>query len=702
MNTSRQTLTTLALLVAAFAALGSPASAARPPREFRSAAGDLLLRIDRGKPPATECRADLARVEGDRDKLWSRALVNEVAPEMAFIRADAKFVITLDEYRRGGARNALVIYGARGELLRHWTLPDLLVDADWPHVKVERKSLVWLEDAEFAFVQPDRFEISLSWNRKIIVDLARVALIDQPAASATSSGPPPEIAALLWPGSASAAGNDKTPGDDDSADDSTDETDELAMGNDEEEALSLVDMLSEIAAGENGDATNTTQPTAASTESTDPTETISTDPPKDAATADAGAIVVPQPDPAHPVDYIAWANQFTQSDPNAIAIMDAAMEGITEFTGDGPLYERAQAGDPAAVTDPQIVAWLDSNRDALKNFRDWTLYDYHGRQMQSSDGMMIGVLLPALGKLRNLARISAIDARRLAATGDPNAAVDTLLDNLRAGKHAGQGVTLIENLVGHAMQSLSSDTLLDIVADPASESKIDYADLAARLEYSYELPPPARQVIQFERAMALDTMQHAFEPGLDGAPPKPRWDKLNMIFSMTGGEANNVMTVLKAAGADYGDTVGGINRFYDAAGAAFQSPYPTAVTELKSLESSIQAGAGANPLLGALAPALTRVAEVTTSSESRRRATLLVTNLMAFKQANGVFPESLDAFGDRPFARDPFTEAPFRYERTADGSFRLYSTGADQTDNGGLHDDKKTDLVFWPRPPKKK
>ncbi|MDX2200637.1 MAG: hypothetical protein SF069_16900 [Phycisphaerae bacterium] len=692
MNTSRQTLTTLALLVGAFAALGSPASAARPPREFRSAAGDLLLRIDRGKPPATECRADLARVEGERAKLWSRSLVNEVAPDMAFIRADAKFVITLDEYRRGGARNALVIYGARGELLRHWTLSDLLVDADWPHVKVERKSLVWLEDAEFAFVQPDRFEISLSWNRKIIVDLARVALIDQPAAA--SNGPPPEIAALLWP--ASAAGNDKSPAVDDAAEESTAETDELAMAEVEEEVPSLVDILSDIAQGDNPTDTNPTADATAESANTAESQTT------DTTATDAGAVVVPQPDPAHPVDYIAWANQFTQSDPNAIAIMDAAMDGIIEFTGDGPLYERAQAGDPAAVTDPQIVAWLDSNRDALKNFRDWTLYDYHGRQMQSSDGMMIGVLLPALGKLRNLARISAIDARRLAATGDPNAAVDTLLDNLRAGKHAGQGVTLIENLVGHAIQSHSSDTLLDIVADPASEAKIDYADLAARLEYSYELPPPARQVIQFERAMALDTMQHAFEPGLDGAPPKPRWDKLNMILSMTGGESNDVMTMIKAAGADYGETVSGINRFYDAAGAAFQNPYPNAVTELKSLESSIQAGAGANPLLGALAPALTRVAEVTTSSESRRRATLLVTNLMAFKQANGVFPESLEAFGDRPFARDPFTEAPFRYERTADGSFRLYSAGADQTDNGGLHDDKKTDLVFWPRPPKKK
>lgn len=131
------------------------ASYAAPPlREAWSDNRDFQLRIDAGRAgrAGRPCRAELfSGADGRTRRVWTHLLVNDAAPAQVYIRNDGKYVVTLDEFERGGARHALVIYGEDGELLRHFLLPDLLESQDWPHVKVADRALEWLHGAQCTF-----------------------------------------------------------------------------------------------------------------------------------------------------------------------------------------------------------------------------------------------------------------------------------------------------------------------------------------------------------------------------------------------------------------------------------------------------------------------------------------------------------------------------------------------------------------------
>jgi hypothetical protein len=146
-----------------------------------------------------------------------------------------------------------------------------------------------------------------------------------------------------------------------------------------------------------------------------------------------------------------------------------------------------------------------------------------------------------------------------------------------------------------------------------------------------------------------------------------------------------------------------VNKHYDRLSEAAALPYPQAREKLGEIEREMenpvwQAG---NPVLKSLLPALSRVTELSNRNESQRRATNLVANLKAYKQANGSYPPSLDAFGEREFTVDPLSGQRFVYRPNGE-DFTLYSVGVNGTDEGGVHDPQRreNDYQFWPRPAK--
>ncbi len=74
------------------------------------------------------------------------------------------------------------------------------------------------------------------------------------------------------------------------------------------------------------------------------------------------------------------------------------------------------------------------------------------------------------------------------------------------------------------------------------------------------------------------------------------------------------------------------------------------------------------------------------TEQSRLDQTRLALALETQKRTTGSYPETLDALapafpGGLP--HDVSTGQPYHYQKTPDGSFRLWGTGIDQTDNGG-------------------
>ena len=718
-------------LVAALLAVSAPLAEGRdrrPLREARSENGRYRLRIDAGRGEYRRCRATLFEqvAEQKRDRrVWRARLVSQVAPRHALIRNDGRFVVTLDEFRRGGAAHALVIYDERGKLLREFDLRELLHGDDWKHVTVERKSIEWLLEATFVFAEsPPQFVIKLKWGREIRIDLETLEIVGKRATASRPTGEteavattqpqtreaddaiPPEILALLQTATSAPV---------EGIDGAVASAEQIVR-----QALLELHRLATSAGVEVEGLASAAAMAAASiardTPSTAPSETEQ-DQPATAGNSATTGVPVPAADPANPVDYVAWMQEQTLTDgPSAVPYYQAAIdrsvewEGDYEFLFDRPvdLLSAAMEGDPDALASPEIIEWLAANQDALDHFRAATDFEFRGWPMETADGTVIGFLLPHLSKTRLLAKAAVIEARQLEVAGDIDAAMDCYLDVMAAGAHAGQGPTLIENLVGVAMQTLASDKALDSFAR-LEDDEMDYVGLAEAMVDSYRPTRPIEETFQFERVMILDIVQRGYEWNPESESYRVSEDGLEQF--------SNSLGVTAGVGGGPGEMALGfvlgnvgfegmneqINTHYDALTDAARMPYQQGREAFRDLDETIRDPSFSmrNPLLSMLLPSLSRATHLAARSESSRRATLLVTHLKAYRQQYGTYPDSLDVFGDAEMAVDPFTDQSFAYSRDGD-DFMLYSLGGNGVDDGGVDDRRgdTNDLLFWPRPPK--
>jgi hypothetical protein len=413
---------------------------------------------------------------------------------------------------------------------------------------------------------------------------------------------------------------------------------------------------------------------------------------------DETGLLPPAPDPANKTDYVAWLNaRATTGDVDAAALYDQAMTQYVPWSGDEELCRAAEQGDPAALRSPEVAAWLEANASALEQFAAASRIAGHGWEYNSPDGSAIEVMLPAIGNLRTLAKLSVMDGRRLAAEGRPGEAAVRCLDVIASARQAGEGMTVIENLVGVAVQSIGANALLDLQADPAAAG-LDYGALADDASaLGQPLRPPA-DALQCERACFLDMAQRLWDVDPAAQQLVFNADAFQSHFAANGGEdAELSAAAVRLDEVGYPQTVAAGKAYYDAMTEALALPYAQGAAAFREIAQSL--ATDDNPLVRRMMPSLGRYCFIATRGEATRRATLLVTQLNAYRQQNGAYPETLDAFGDQGYAYDPFSDAPFVYRRQGN-SFVLYSVAGDAQDNGGQHDQRGEtgDLVFWPRP----
>jgi hypothetical protein len=422
----------------------------------------------------------------------------------------------------------------------------------------------------------------------------------------------------------------------------------------------------------------------------------------------AAGLPVPAANPADPVDYVAWLQEQIFIDgPNAIPHYQAAVDNAVKWTGDDELFGRAMSGDPEALTAPEITAWLDANAEALEHFRAGTDFEFHGMPMETADGTLIGFLLPHLSKMRLLSKAAVIEAKKLEATGEYEAAMGYYLDTLAAGQHASEGPTLIENLVGIAIQALASDRLLDTFARDVDDV-IDYVDVAQGLGERYGPARPMAESLQFERAMVLDIVQRGYETNPETGNYRVSENGLEAVSQAirlvgNGGSPGQVALGFILGRIGFQEMNEQVNEHYDALTEAAGMPYQESQRAFDELHSELEDSAleYRNPLLGMLLPSFGRAAHLATRSDTNRRATLVIANLKAYHQRYGNYPDSLDVLGDDEMVIDPFTDEYFVYRRDGD-DFVLYSLSSNGVDDGGIHDRRgqTNDLVYWPRPAK--
>ncbi len=111
-------------------------------------------------------------------------------------------------------------------------------------------------------------------------------------------------------------------------------------------------------------------------------------------------------------------------------------------------------------------------------------------------------------------------------------------------------------------------------------------------------------------------------------------------------------------------------------------------------------------LAAILLPALNRIPLKGAAAQTAADQAMLACALERYRLAEGTFPETLDALAPRFMSvlpHDVITGEPYKYRRTDDGQFVLYSVGWNEKDDGGvpgkqLFDEKEGDWV-WQYPP---
>jgi hypothetical protein len=114
---------------------------------------------------------------------------------------------------------------------------------------------------------------------------------------------------------------------------------------------------------------------------------------------------------------------------------------------------------------------------------------------------------------------------------------------------------------------------------------------------------------------------------------------------------------------------------------------PTKVRQSgEALEKALAHRTPYNIFAAMLLPALTRSAEKFARGQTCADLARVACALERYRLAQGSYPEYLDALAPQFLAKlphDVINGQPFKYRRTDDGRFVLYSVGWNETDDGG-------------------
>ena len=355
---------------------------------------------------------------------------------------------------------------------------------------------------------------------------------------------------------------------------------------------------------------------------------------------------------------------------------------------------------------PHVTAWLKANEKALALVVQGTHRPHYFSPLAAAEpgaepGRLIGALLPGLQKCREFANALCIRAMLKVGEGRPEEAWQDLLACHRLGRLVARGPTMIEELVGIAIDALASQAdvaFLDRAWLDAEQLKACRRDLRG-------LPPmtPAADHVDLcERFVFLDSVMALHHVG-------PIYlASLTSDFPIPSEEKGKALL----AGLDWDAALRTGNHWYDRLVAGMRLPDHAArkkelealEAELRELKDGLVAAGGLNRTFPAdkssagvrgrligevlatvLVAAVRRVQEAYERSEQYQRNLQVAFALVAYRRDHGHYPKGLEALLPAFLERVPgdlFTGKALLY-RPTDNSYLLYSVGANGRDDQG-------------------
>jgi hypothetical protein len=149
----RKLASLLVALVFAVPALADSWDLPEKPYSVDSSAGNWKFRVAPSLGTTDNATGTLYRVRRwwPDKRIWSRPLLNSVAPVAVLIPDSGQFVVTLDEWHGVGTTSqAVVIYGAMGELVRSFALEDLATESEISKMFHSTTSIWWRGRVHFS------------------------------------------------------------------------------------------------------------------------------------------------------------------------------------------------------------------------------------------------------------------------------------------------------------------------------------------------------------------------------------------------------------------------------------------------------------------------------------------------------------------------------------------------------------------------
>ena len=326
------------------------------------------------------------------------------------------------------------------------------------------------------------------------------------------------------------------------------------------------------------------------------------------------------------------------------------------------------------------------------------------RPMAGNAPPMFSTMLGELAPLRQLSKVRVAMMRIAAVEGDADEQVAALEDGLALARACGSQTFIIDRLVAMAVTSM----MLAEARRQIGEGLVD-AETARRMIDAIERQalPPADLMFEGERLGVLDAIQYCFTDDGHGSG-RLKSDAFN---SLTWGGGNPGVGVASFFLAGRKETTDRTNEFFDGLAGLAQLN----AAERKDAEFDdgqfVANLTHRQVFLRTLLPAVGKALRQEDLMQVQRTATIVMLALEIHRLEHGAYPATLDALAPGildAVPADPIHGGPFVYRLTPDGPqpYALYSTGADETDDGGvdavpgqsrgnpLYDDG-TDVTFY-------
>lgn len=360
------------------------------------------------------------------------------------------------------------------------------------------------------------------------------------------------------------------------------------------------------------------------------------------------------------------------------------MESVYAAT-EKPLAELKADADLAFFRNWNVLREVD--RAARRTYCDWEL-----TPRIREDGA--NLLLPDVQSMREYVRYLAVRMRLELADGDFDAAIRSMQTGLAMGRHVADAPTLIQTLVGVAIDSTTFDQVEELIRTPGSPNLYwalatlprPFVDMRRPYEgerlFIDQIFPGFREGVRAKKmppqsSAMLEKVQKELRSMLD------RSFDLNMLMAAVvkytpakkllieqGWAAGDVEALPAFQVVMLGEIIN-YDRWYDEMMKWMVFPHHVVRKEMDAVEHRFKGeltkqGGPALSLAGMLLPATIKVQFAVTRVDRRIAALMAIEALRLHAVAAGSLPNSLTEVKVVPVLPDPVTGTPFVYEKNGD------------------------------------